>query len=64
MTDYLITCVNRSGSDPEHHHIAEVGIRPRTGARAEWFQSRSSANRSSWGSITTSRRMPQGIWSR
>ena len=31
MTDYLITCVNRSGSDPEHSHIIEVGIRPRTG---------------------------------
>ena len=31
MTDYLVTCVNRSGSDPEHCHIAEVGIRPRAG---------------------------------
>ena len=31
MTDYLITCVTRSGSDPEHCHITEVGIRPRTG---------------------------------
>ncbi len=31
MTDYLITCVNRSGTDPEHRHITEVGIRPRTG---------------------------------
>jgi hypothetical protein len=31
MTDYLVTCVNRAGSDPEHCHIIEVGIRPRTG---------------------------------
>jgi len=31
MTDYLVTCVNRSGNDPKHSHIAEVGIRPRTG---------------------------------
>lgn len=31
MTDYLITCVNRSGTDPDHAHVTEVGIRPRTG---------------------------------
>lgn len=31
MAEYLIVCVNRSGSDPKHSHITEVGIQPLAG---------------------------------